>query len=116
MFTAFLIAVIALFGLVIATHFFFPLVVGAIAFGTGMWLIMMFSIVAFAAIIMGVFVATSIGVFALAGIGFIWLLVAILLFPLVFPILVPLFVIMLFMMYVRRRQEKRKLSGSSKQT
>jgi len=116
MFTAFIIAILALFGLAIATHFFFPLVVGAIALGTGMWMIMMFSIVAFAAIIMGVFVATSVGIFALVGIGFVWLIVAILLFPLVFPILVPLFVIMLFMTYVRRRQEKRKISSTSDST
>jgi len=111
MFFAFIMAMIALVALAIVSHMFLPVVAGAIAVGTGMWLIMIFSIIAFSVIIMGVFIATSMGVVVLAVIGAAWLIASLVLFPLVFPVLLPLFIVFLFMIFVRRRRYKKRIDA-----
>lgn len=98
-------AIILLLVLVIGWHLAVAILGGIIVITAAPWLLIIASIVAFSIGILLLFFFTGIGIFILLGLGFIWLLLAIILFPIMFPILIPLFIIMLFVSFIRRRQK-----------
>ncbi len=106
MFAAFAITLLIIVAMVVAWHIAFPLLGGIIAIGAGLWAIIVGVVVVMCAAILGMFVATGIGVVLLGVLAFIFTLVAIILFPILFPIILPLFIILLFISIFMRKKNK----------
>src|SRR3989338_7201452 len=96
------IAVLVILGVILGWHWLFA---GVIAVTATVWAIVIASIAMFCVGILLLFILTGLGVFMIGLIGFIWTILAIILFPIVFPILVPLFIILLFISFIRDRQK-----------
>lgn len=105
MFAAFAITLLIIVAMVIAWHIAFPLLGGIIAIGAGLWAIIIAAIVVMCAAILGMFVATGIGVVLIGIIAFVFTLVTIILFPILFPVLLPLFIILLFISIFTRNKK-----------
>lgn len=103
MLKAFIIALLAILGLVAMSHFVWPVVAGSIAVGTGVWTFLVGSIIAFCAFIMAMFVIAGVGVYIMAIFATVWFVVAVAMLPIFLPILLPLLVIVFFLTFVRRR-------------
>jgi len=103
-------AIILVLALVIGWHLAVAILGGIIVIAAAPWLFMITSIVAFSIGILLLFLFSGVGILILLGLGLIWFLLAVILFPIMFPILIPLFIIMLFISYMRRKQK----SGRSK--
>lgn len=107
MLKAFIIALLALAGIVVLTHFFAPLLAGVIAVGTGLWVLLVLSIVAFCGVIMAIFVVPFVVIYILGVIAFAWLVLAISASAVMFPILMPLFIVLLFVIFLRKGRAKK---------
>lgn len=91
-----LIAIVLILLLVFGWHLVLPvlgltMVVTAVTWGVVVATITMLSIV-----IILFFVFSSVGILVLGIFGFLWVIVAIILFPVIFPIVIPLLIIFLF--------------------
>ncbi len=106
------VALVTIISLVIAWHIGFFLLGGAIAVTATIWSFIVASIVVFCIAILLAFILTGIGVFVLAILALIWTVLATLLFPILFPILVPLFIILLFVAYLRRREQRKQVNAT----
>jgi hypothetical protein len=104
MLRAFLTATFALILILLFTHLFVPIFAGTIILGTWALIWLIGSVVAFCIFIMAVFVAGPIILYVLVAFAGIWLVAALFMLPFMFPVLLPLFVVMLFLMYIRRRR------------
>lgn len=94
-------------GIIVGWHFFFPLLVGGvIAITAATWGILVASVVIFCTAILLVFIFAGAGAFILGIFAFVWLVLAVILFPIIFPIVFPLFVLLLIISYFVRRRKR----------
>lgn len=107
MLSAFGITLLIIVSLVVAWHIAFPLLGGVIAIGAGLWALIVGSVVVMCGLILGLFVATGVGVILLGVAAFIFTLLAIILFPILFPILLPIFITILFISYFTRKKKNK---------
>lgn len=98
-----LIAVVAIIALVILYHLLWPLLGLAIVFSAGAWAIIVLSVVLFSIGIMLFFIFPAMVVGIISLFAFVWVLLALMLFPFLFPVLIPIFILLLFFAYIRRK-------------
>lgn len=112
MLRAFLITLLLILAVIIGWHMFFPLLGAAvIAFTATAWGVLLASVIVLCVAIMLIFIFAGAGFFII-GIGaFVWVVLAIALFPIIFPIVAPLFIIFLFLSYWQRRRNRKNLPG-----
>lgn len=104
MLKAFFSAILVMILVLALIYFIFPLLGGVvIAGGMLIWLVAG-SVIGFVALIMAMFIVGGVAVLALAGIGAVWLLLALIFLPISFPILFPLFVLALFITYAHKNR------------
>ncbi len=100
------IALLLMLLLVVAWHLFFPLLGIAIAISAAVWGIIVGTIVFLSVGTLLFFVFTGLGILIVSIAAFVWVALAIILFPFLFPIFIPLLIILLFVAYVRRRKNR----------
>lgn len=103
---AFLFAVIAIVVLIALWHLLFPALGIAMVMTAGAWGVIVSTIVLLCLGALALFILPGIVILLVAFFAFIWVLVAIILFPFVFPLVVPLLILLWFVAYVRRRSRK----------
>jgi len=89
----------------LGSYLFFPLLGITLAVtGTIIGMIVA-SVVAFSIAVLLFFILPGVFIFAISALAFLWVVIALILFPILFPILLPIFIIMLFIGYVQRHKK-----------
>jgi hypothetical protein len=96
---------IAVLVAILGWHMFFA---GAIAITAAVWTIVVASVIIFSIGILLLLMLTGITVFIVSIIGFVWTVLAVILFPALFPILIPLLIILLCISYLRRKLQRKQ--------
>lgn len=104
MFRSVAIALVVLLLLILGGHIALVLLHGAVAISLTVWGFLVASVFFFCLCILLFFILTWTGVLILGFIAAVWTVLAIILFPILLPILLPLFLILLFVSYIRRKQ------------
>jgi len=104
MIKALLFTLLALVVVIIGWHLFFPFLGALIVFTAGAWAALIVSVVILCVAILLAFVFAGAGIFIFGIIAFIWVILAITLFPIIFPVVAPLFIIFLFISYFCRKK------------
>jgi len=95
------IALIVVLAVILGWHWLFA---GAIAVTATVWAIVIASVILFCVGILALFILTGLSILFISGVGLLWTILAIVIFPVLFPILVPLLIILLFISYIRKKQ------------
>lgn len=104
MFRSLAIALFILLLLIIGGHIALALFTGAAVIGFGVWGLLVASVFFFSLSILLLFILTWAGAIVIGIIAAIWTIVAIILFPVLLPVLLPLLIILFFVSYIRRKQ------------
>jgi len=89
---------------VVGFYFAVPLLGISLVVGATVWIAIIATIFVFSIALLLFFVIPGFLVFIISLFAFIWVLLAIVLFPILFPIIMPIFIILLFIAYIRRKQ------------
>jgi hypothetical protein len=95
---------LALLLVIIGWHLFFPFLGAVIAFTAGAWATLIASVIILCVAILLAFVFAGAGIFIFGIMAFVWVIIAIALFPIIFPIVAPLFIIFLFISYFCKKK------------
>lgn len=104
MFRSLAIALFILLLLIIGGHIALALFTGTAVIGFGVWGLLVASVFFFSLSILLLFILTWAGAIVIGIIAAIWTVVAIFLFPILLPVLLPLLIILFFVSYIRRKQ------------
>lgn len=104
MFRSLAIALFILLLLIIGGHIALALFTGDAVIGFGVWGLLVASVFFFSLSILLLFILTWAGAIVIGIIAAIWTVVAIFLFPVLLPVLLPLLIILFFVSYIRRKQ------------
>lgn len=97
-----IIALLLILAVVIGFHLLMPLFGVTLAITGAMWGILVASVTIFCVLILLFFLFSGGAIIALGCFGFIWVIIALILFPILFPLLVPLFIIMCLVGLLRK--------------
>lgn len=97
-----IIALLLILGLVMGFHLLIPLFGVTLAVTGAMWGVLVASVTIFCVLILLFFLFSGGAIVALGVFGFIWVIIALILFPILFPLLIPLFIIMCLVGLFRR--------------
>lgn len=103
---ALIVLAIIILVLVVGSHLLLPLFGVVVAMTAIAWAFLVGTIVLFSLGVLLFFLLPWIAILVLCVFAFVWLVVAIALFPFLFPILAPIFIIFLFVAFMRRRSTK----------
>jgi hypothetical protein len=98
--------IILLLVLVIGWHLILPILGVAVVLSAAAWGVIVLTIAGFSLAALLFFLLPWVLILVLCVIGFIWLIIALALFPFLFPLLIPIFIILLFIAYLRRRRKQ----------
>ncbi len=102
---ALLLAIALIFLSVIGFYFAFPLLGIVFVMSATIWGVIVATIVVFSIALLLFFVIPGFMIFLLSGFAFIWMLLAILLFPILFPIIMPFFILLIFIAYLCKKRQ-----------
>lgn len=98
-----LIALLAMIALIVAWHVIFPLLGMSLAISADVLAIAIGTVIMICVTSLLFFIFTGIGIIIFGVIVFIWALLAAILFPLIFPIIIPMLLVMLVIWLLIRK-------------
>lgn len=101
-----ILALTVLLVLLVGWYVFFPLLGVAVVLTTLVWAVILASVTLLAIGIALFYVLAGTGILAVCILGIIWFVGSLIIFPFLFPLLLPLLMLMLFIAYVRRRENR----------
>lgn len=94
--------------LYVSLHLLFPILGAMLPITVGIWSFLIAAVAVFCITILLLFVFTGFGVILLGVLSFIWMVLAVIVFPVLLPILLPLFIVVMFISYVRKRAKAKE--------
>lgn len=105
---ALIIALVVMIVLILGWNLIFPILGIAVAVTAAAWGVLLATIIFLAIGALLFYFLSGMGIFIICGLGFAWVVAALVFFPFFFPIFIPLIILLFFIGYVRRKEDSKE--------